>query len=75
MRKRLHGGHHDGRFVVVPDPAPVYLQVPYREPCADPWCTCYPLCGTCGIDTYELAEVIPPDHGPHVREYFCQPGK
>lgn len=72
MRKRLHGGHHDGRVVVVPDPAPLYLQVPYRVP-ADPFDV--PLDPDeimLGIDTYELAEVVPSDHGPHVREYFCR---
>lgn len=75
MRRRLHGGHHAGRVVEVPDPAPPYLQVPYRVPCTDPECAHHRLCGTCGIDTYELVVLIPPDHGPHVREYLCQPWK
>lgn len=70
MRRRLHGGHSDGRVVVVDDPAPLYLQVPYREP-GDPF---DPDEITLGIDTYELVEVIP-DHGPRVREYLCQPWK
>jgi len=72
VRKRLHGGHSDGRVVEVDDPAPPYLQVPYRvpadplDPNVDDWAALF------GVDTYELVEVIPV-RGPRVREYLCQP--
>ena len=69
-RYRLHGGHHDGRVVTVDDPAPSHLHAAYYEPCTDLGCT-EPLCGTAGIETYELMTFGQP-HGPKVREYVCR---
>lgn len=71
---RLIGGHNGGRVVAFDDPAPVSIQVAYREPSGLDDFPPDPRDVTFGIEVYDLVIIARQGkgQGPYPRAYVCR---